>query len=90
MHLPLFSLVDTVRSNTSERLVSVARLVVFGLLAAIMGLTALILLAIGLVRVIDVYLPSGVWAADLLVGGLFTAGGVFLWRQAWKRPDRNR
>ena len=38
-------LVESVRSNTSDRLVSVARLVVFGLLAAILGTIALVLLA---------------------------------------------
>src|SRR5439155_23591759 len=43
-------LVETVRSNTADRLVSVARLVVFGLLAAILGTVALVLLAIFTVR----------------------------------------
>ena len=72
--------VETVRSNTSDRLVSVARLVVFGLLAAIMGVTALVLVAVFLIRFVDAYLPAGVWAAELVVGGLFTLGGLFLWQ----------
>ena|SRR2546426_1633687 len=79
-------LVGSVRSNTSDRLVSVARLLVLGLLAAVMGTTALVLLAIGLVRLLDVYLPSGVWVADAIIGGIFTLGGLFLWRRAWRRP----
>jgi hypothetical protein len=79
-------LVGSVRSNTSDRLVSVARLVVFGLLAAVMATTALVLIAIALIRFVDAYLPGGVWAAELVVGGFFTLGGLFLWQQAWKRP----
>ena len=54
---------STVRSNTADRLVSVARLVVFGLLAAILGTVALVLLAVALVRVLHSYLPGGVWVA---------------------------
>src|SRR3954452_13205276 len=46
-------LVESVRSNTADRLVSVARLVVFGLLAAILGTVALVLVAIFVVRVLD-------------------------------------
>jgi hypothetical protein len=80
-------LVETVRSNTSDRLVSVTRLVVFGLVAAILGTAALILFAIFVVRILDSYLPGGVWVADLVLGGLFTLIGLFLWQKAWKRPD---
>ena len=82
--------VGTVRSNTSDRLVSVARLVVFGALAAILGTTALVLVAIAVVRFLDSYLPGSVWSAYLVLGGFFTLGGLFLWSQAWKRPDRGR
>jgi len=79
-------LVGSVRSNTSDRLVSAARLVVLGFLAGIMGTAALVLTAIGLVRLLDAYLPSGVWVADLIIGGIFTLGGLFLWRRAWQQP----
>ena len=82
-------LVESVRSNTSDRLVSVARLVVFGLLAAILGTIALVLLAIFVVRILDNYLPGGVWAVYVLLGGLFTLAGLLLWQQAWKRPARD-
>jgi hypothetical protein len=81
-------LIDTVRSNTSDRLVSVARLVVFGLLAAILGTVALVLFAVFVVRVLDSYIPGGVWVVYLVLGGLFTLIGLLLWRQAWKRPAR--
>ena len=83
-------LIDTVRSNTSDRLVSVARLVVFGLLAAILGTIAIIFLINFIVRFMDSYIPGGVWVVYLLLGGLFTLGGLLLWRQAWKRPASDR
>ena len=83
-------LVETVRSNTSDRLVSVTRLVVFGLLAAILGVIALLLLGIVVVRMLNDYLPGGVWVTYLVLGGLFTLGGLLLWQQAWKRPVRGR
>ena len=83
-------LVESVRSNTSDRLVSVTRLVVFGLLAAILGLIALVLFAILVVRILNNYIPGGVWIVYLLLGGLFTLVGLLLWRQAWKRPARER
>ena len=83
--------VDVIRTNTADRLESVARFVVYGLLAAVLGLTSLILLAIGAVRVLDVYLPfrarpaRGVWVADVTIGGLFALGGLVCWRL--RRPD---
>jgi hypothetical protein len=79
-------LVETVRSNTSDRLISVTRLLVFGLVAAVVGTTALILFAIAVVRILDSYLPGGVWVAHLVLGGFFTLAGLLLWQQAWKRP----
>jgi hypothetical protein len=79
-------LVETVRSNTSDRLVSITRLVVFGLLAAILGTAALILTSVLVVRALVLLLGSA-WAAHLVLGGLFTLLGLFLWRQAWKRPE---
>jgi hypothetical protein len=83
-------LIETVRSNTSDRLVSVTRLVVFGLLAAILGLVALVFLVNLVVRFMDSYIPGGVWVVYLVLGGLFTLGGLLLWQQAWKRPARDR
>ena len=81
-------LVESVRSNTSDRLVSVARLVVFGLLAAILGTIALVLFCIFAVRILDSYIPGGVWVVYLVLGGLFTLVGLLLWQRAWKRPAR--
>ena len=79
-------LIEGVRSNTSDRLVSVARLVVFGLLAAILGTVGLVLFVIFGVRILDSYIPGGVWVVYLILGVIFAGLGLYLWSRAWKRP----
>ena len=74
--------VGTLRDKTSVPLTTVARGLVYGLLAAVMGLTALVFVTIALVRGLDIVLPDDVWVAYLLVGGIFTLAGVFLLRKA--------
>lgn len=71
--------VGALRDKTATPLTAIARTVVYGLLAAIVGSMALVLLAIGTVRALDVYLPEDVWAAHLVTGGIFTLAGLFLW-----------
>jgi hypothetical protein len=83
--------VTTIRTKTSEPLVGLARWVVFGLLAAVVGTMALVLLAIGAVRALIAYLPVGdnrVWVADLIVGGIFVIAGLLLFRMARPRDAR--
>ena len=72
-------LIATVRAQTTDRLVSVARLVVFGLLAAAMGAMAAVLLVIAAVRALNELIPSGVWLTYLILGAIFTGAGLFLW-----------
>ena len=79
--------VDTVRSNSSDRLVSVGRWIVYGLLAAFMAVTALVLVSIGVVRVLAVYIGNisgvgpvrAVWIAEAGLGAIFTLIGLLLW-----------
>ncbi len=73
------AVVGSIRDKTVRPLTTVVRGVVYGLIAAVLGVTVIVLLAIAAVRFVDVYLPSGVWAADLLVGMIFTLVGLFLW-----------
>ena len=83
--------VTTIRSKTSDPLVGIARWVVFGLLAAVLGTLALVLLAIGAVRALVVYLPVGddrVWVAQLIIGGIFVLAGLLLFRSARPRDER--
>ncbi|HVM03573.1 MAG TPA: phage holin family protein [Acidimicrobiales bacterium] len=74
--------VGTVRDKTSVPLTTVARALVFGLVAAVMGLTTLAFVTIAAVRLLNVVLPGDVWAAYLVVGGIFTVVGLFLLRRA--------
>lgn len=82
--------VTGIRDKTTVPLTTIARALVFGLLAAVMGTATLVLVAIGSVRAVDNYLPGDVWAAHLLVGGIFTAAGGFLLRKATARGDARR
>jgi len=72
--------VGTVRAKTTGPLIKVARVVVYGTLAAIVGIAALVLLAIVLVRVLNL-LPGGVWVAHLITGAVFLLAGLLLWRK---------
>ena len=73
--------VGSVRGKTTEPLERIARIVVYGVAAALLGITALVLLAAGLVRVLDVAIPGEVWSAHLITGGIFTMAGLLLWRK---------
>lgn len=75
-------LVGGLRDKTAVPLTTVARALVYGLLAAIMAAATLVLVIIGVVRAVDVYLPGEVWSAHLLVGGIFTVLGGLLLRKA--------
>ena len=89
------SVVGTIRDKTVVPLTTIARAVVYGMIAAILGVVALVLLVVGGLRVVIVYLPGwfadrpgrSVWAADAIVGGIFTLIGLFLLRKA---NTRNR
>ena len=73
--------VGSVRGKTSEPVDKVARILVYGLLAAFLGLAVVVLLAIALVRALDVAIPGDVWSAHAVTGGIFTLAGLFLWRK---------
>jgi len=73
-------LIGGVREKTSGPLLKIARAVVYGLLAAICGIGALVLVAIIAVRVLN-YLPGDVWVAHLIVGLLFSLAGLLAWRR---------
>jgi hypothetical protein len=79
-------LVGQVRQITTQPLIKVARVAVFGLLLAILGITALVLLSVVLVRVLT-YLPGGVWVAYLITGVLFLGAGVYFMVKRHGDPD---
>jgi hypothetical protein len=83
------SVVETVRDKTTVPVTKVARVVVFGLVAGVLGAATLFLVVVGLVRVLDVYLPfhplaRRVWVVDAGAAAIFLGSGAFLWRK--RRP----
>ena len=73
--------VTTVRDKTVTPAQNVTRAIVFGLLSAFFVLT---IVSIGLFRLVDVYVPAGVWATYLIFGGIFVAAGTFCWARRTK------
>jgi hypothetical protein len=77
--------VGGVRDKTTGPAITVARGVVYGTFAAIIGIAVLTMLAVVSVRVLDVYLPESVtgddntWLAHLIVGVVFCLLGMVLW-----------
>lgn len=77
--------VGSVRDKTTGPAITVARWIVYGTFALVVGTVVAILLAIAAVRMLDVYLPDAwvgedhTWVAHLVVGGLFTLTGAVLW-----------
>jgi hypothetical protein len=73
--------VGQVRDRTTGPALTVARALVYGMLAAVVGIPALVLVVIALVRLVDVWVPEEVWAAHLIVGAVLTLAGLLLWRK---------
>jgi hypothetical protein len=76
--------VTTVRDKTVAPAQNLTRAIVFGLLTAFFVATAVTIVSIGLFRLVDVYLPGGVWAAYLVFGGIFVVAGMFCWARRTK------
>jgi hypothetical protein len=83
------SAVGRVRDKTTVPALTAARVVVYGVLAAALGATLLVLLVIGVIRLADVYIPlhpigRRVWIIDAGASAIFLALGMLLWRK--RRP----
>ncbi len=77
--------VTSIHDKTTVPLTTAARAIVFGILAAFAGGTALVLFAIIAVRGLDVATGDGnVWIAHGSIGMLFLVIGVVAWR--YRRP----
>ena len=71
--------VGSVRAKTTGPLLFIARLVVYGLVLFVVAITALTLLVILTVTIVNQLLPGEVWATYLLLGVCVAVLGVFLW-----------
>lgn len=74
-------LVVTVRSKTTEPIEWITRVLVYGILAAIVGTAALILFAILAIRLLDTFLPQEVWLAYTVLGIISTVLGFIFFRK---------
>jgi len=83
--------VGTAHDKITGPIRTVAKAIVWGLFAVVLAAVALVVFTIGVMRLLDAYLPNAVvghehmWAAYVIVGFVFTVGGLALLRLA-RRP----
>ena len=84
----IVDVVGQVRDRTTGPAITVARGLVYGLLAGILGLVCIVLVIICLVRLLDTYVvgENNTWLAHLIVGVLFSVVGIVMWRMR-RAPD---
>lgn len=83
----LDSAIAGIRSKTADPIARIVRYLVFGVMAAGVSIVALLLVTIGAVRGLDKLIPGdrSIWAADLILGGIFLVAGSLAWRRR-RRP----
>ncbi len=55
-----------------------------------LGLAALVLVTVALVRALNVVVPGEVWSAHLILGTIFTLVGLLLWSKRAPKGDGRR
>jgi hypothetical protein len=87
----IVSVVGTAHDKITGPIRTVAKAIVWGLFAAVLGVVAAVLFVVFAMRLLDVYLPSSIvgddhmWAAYGIVGVIFSLGGLYALRRA-RRP----
>ena len=76
--------VDRVRDRTVTPAQAIAKYVVYGAVVAVLVLPLLVVTLVLLVRLLDAFIPSGVWAPYLILGGVFVVAGAVLWSKRSK------
>ena len=71
--------VTALRRLAMKPISRIARRIVYGFIAVILALLILLLAVIGLVRLLDAYLPQEVWLVYAILGGIFTITGLLIW-----------
>ena len=77
--------VGRIRAAADRPTANLARRLVYGLVMTVLAILMFVLGVIGLVRLIDSYLPGDVWATYVLLGAFFGGIGLLLWA---RRPRR--
>lgn len=77
--------VDNVKYKTTQPATKAARGLVYGMVIAILGVPAVIMLLVGIVHLLNQVsteaLGLGVWLVYLVLGLIFTIAGWVLWRK---------
>ena len=74
--------ITKVRDKTTKPAVTAARALVYGLLAAIVGTVAVILLLVLVVRLYANYVPGNVWPLYAVLSVVMVVGGLLLLKKA--------
>jgi hypothetical protein len=87
----LQSTVESVRSKTVVPLTRLARILVFSFVLVVGALVAAVLFVVGLIRLIDSYLPlhphaRQVWVTYAGLGAIFVLAGAFFMRKRVAGP----
>ena len=77
----IVNVVGSVRDRTTGPITTIARGIVFGLFAAVLGTAVVVLVIIAAIRLLDEALPSGVWLAYLVLGIVFLVAGALVFRK---------
>lgn len=78
--------VGTVKKLTTDRAIKILTYIVYGLILLTLGIAALVVAIILLVRIVDVYGPGPLWAWYFGLGGIFGLIGMFFFRR--RNPRR--
>lgn len=84
----IVSTVSSVREKTVGPAMTIARGIVYGLFAALVGFGAVVLASIFVIRIVTVYTGGRVWIPQIGLGLIFLAGALFLWSKARAVPHR--
>ena len=94
----IVKVVGTVRDRTTGTAIRTSRGVVYGLLAGVLGITAVVLVSILAIRCLDIIVNTAlsafdadrpgraVWIVDGFIGMLLVIGGALLWKKANATP----
>src|SRR6056297_2408960 len=83
----LVSVIDTVRAQTTQKVVYAARGAVFGVIAAMLGVFIAVVLLVGLIRGVQALLElavgwdRAVYLSYLIIGALFSVVGLVFFRK---------
>jgi len=71
--------VSSLRQLALRPVARIARRIVYGLLVAVLAMLLFLFSMLGLVRLLDAYIPQEVWLTYAILGGVLTLAGLLVW-----------